>query len=525
MKSLSKLTAEMGAEQFLGSLSDIYNELLNSLGDDRPRAQCLISAALSFKKWDEGSYRCNSFLEDGDRAFDDALWKLFLKWVTEKAEDVSLWRDLNEVHLERVDHLVVSMAKYITHRHRDYENERVVRSFFTENDFPIWETSRLADCARFVLKQYNGDDSCRHVVDCAEAVHIRRLYTERCRLDPNLNLMRQSLYYDETGNDNVVRIVNGKLNLNDPNQVFVLGGLLADSAISLSELKDRLGRDTDGEVKSGRFLGDSFVGMLERENFSKLMDLIEDEKWHIHLFVAQPLYYGLVDIVDSIENHVGDFELKQALFDVVRADLVKAVRVLDKFEYPDIKSDRMHQFLDALIELTNDVQSNKGVRDDRRRLIVALQSGKRQNELPFIQEEAKRILVGDYFPFYHSRMMTFPRSRFVFDGKDDLFLRKEQVCFAYEGSEIDWRVADSEKEPMLQLSDYVVSVIRRFVYFADRNEKLVRKDIRGLTTKGRDCLKRFKDIWMESERYNPLLTEYVVSKRTRSRVLMCLREI
>jgi hypothetical protein len=115
-----------------------------------------------------------------------------------------------------------------------------------------------------------------------------------CRLDPNLNLMRQTLYYDESGNDNVVRIVNGKLNLDDPNQVFVLGGLSADNAISLSELKDCLGRDTDGEVKSGKFLGDSFIGMLERENFSKLMNLIEARQWHIHFFCRSAfiLWFG-----------------------------------------------------------------------------------------------------------------------------------------------------------------------------------------------------------------------------------------
>ena len=190
MKALSKLSDEMNAEQFSGRLNDIYNKLLNLLGGDRSRAQSLICAALSFKKWDEGSYRCNSILEEGNHAFDDALWKWFLKWVAEKAEDVSLWKDLKEVSLSHVDHLVVSMAKYVTHRHRDYENGRVVRSFFTKNDFPIWETSKLADCTRFVLKQYSGDDSCRHVVDCTEAVSIRRQHAEMCQLNPNLNLIR-----------------------------------------------------------------------------------------------------------------------------------------------------------------------------------------------------------------------------------------------------------------------------------------------------------------------------------------------
>lgn len=525
MKPLSKLIDELNAERFSLRLDEVYAESLNALDGDRSMAQGLVCAALSFKKWDECSCHCNSFLEEGDHAFDGALWELFLKWTVEKSEDISLWLDFNSAHREQVDQLVVSMAKYVTHRHRDYENERAVRSFFIKNDFPIWETSGLADCTRFVLKQYNGDDSSRRVVDCTKFVDIQRLHTERCGLDPKLNLMQQSLYYDETGNDNGVRIANGKLNLGDPNQIFVLGGLLADNAISLSELKERLGRNTDGEVKSGKFLGDSFVKMLEGENLSKLMNVIETEKWHIHFFVVQPLYYGLVDIVDSLENHFGDFGLKQALFDVVRADLVNAVRLLDRFEYPDIKPDCKHQFLDALIELINGVQKDKGVRDERNRLIEALRSGKLQDELPFIQEEAQRMLVGDYFPFYQSRMVTFPRSHFAFDGKDDLFRQKEKVRFVYDGSEIDWRVADSEKEPMLQLSDYVVNVVRRFIYFADRNEKLVSKDIRGLTQKGRDCLKRFKDIWTESERYNPLLTYYAVGKRTRCRVLKCLKEI
>ena len=122
MKALSKLSDEMNAEQFSGRLNDIYNKLLNLLGVDRSRAQSLICAALSFKKWDEGSYRCNSILEEGNHAFDDACWKRFLEWVAEKIEDVSLWKGLDEVSLGRVDDLVVSMAKYVTSCHR---NKRV----------------------------------------------------------------------------------------------------------------------------------------------------------------------------------------------------------------------------------------------------------------------------------------------------------------------------------------------------------------------------------------------------------------
>jgi hypothetical protein len=61
MKALSKLSDEMNAEQFSDRLNAIYNELLNLLDVDRPRAQSLICAALSFKKWDEGGCRCNFF--------------------------------------------------------------------------------------------------------------------------------------------------------------------------------------------------------------------------------------------------------------------------------------------------------------------------------------------------------------------------------------------------------------------------------------------------------------------------------
>ena len=48
MNALPKLSDEMNAEQFSDRLNDIYNELLNLLDVDRPRAQSLICAALSF---------------------------------------------------------------------------------------------------------------------------------------------------------------------------------------------------------------------------------------------------------------------------------------------------------------------------------------------------------------------------------------------------------------------------------------------------------------------------------------------
>ena len=41
MKALSKLSDEMNAEQFSDRLNAIYNELLNLLDVDRPRAQSL----------------------------------------------------------------------------------------------------------------------------------------------------------------------------------------------------------------------------------------------------------------------------------------------------------------------------------------------------------------------------------------------------------------------------------------------------------------------------------------------------
>lgn len=55
-------------------------------------------------------------------------------------------------------------------------------------------------------------------------------------------------------------------------------------------------------MKSTKDLKGSFIEILRKDNFRKILQLIQDKGWHIHFCIVQVLYYGFVDIVDSING-------------------------------------------------------------------------------------------------------------------------------------------------------------------------------------------------------------------------------
>lgn len=73
-------------------------------------------------------------------------------------------------------------------------------------------------------------------------------------------------------------------------------------------------------MKSTKDLKGSFIEILRKDNFRKILQLIQDKGWHIHFSIVQILYYGFVDIVDSIDGLDVDllFAFKAELYKVLK---------------------------------------------------------------------------------------------------------------------------------------------------------------------------------------------------------------
>ena len=174
-------------------------------------------------------------------------------------------------------------------------------------------------------------------MDYSEIYQITKALLVASNIDPIFLDRHETLYYDESGNDKHLVIKDGKLNT-DISQVFVLGGIEAKKTISVSELKTKMGKSPTSELKAKDDLKGAFLDILLKDNMRSILELIIDYGWHVHFVAVQILYYGFVDIVDSIDGLESDSqEYKAILYEILKRDPSRAVSHFKEYKYPNIK--------------------------------------------------------------------------------------------------------------------------------------------------------------------------------------------
>ena len=159
----------------------------------------------------------------------------------------------------------------------------------------------------------------------------------------------ETLYYDESGNDKHLIIKGEKLNTNC-DALFILGGVQSEDSLSINGLKDSLGIERTKELKAKNDLKGSFFDILKKTKVTNVLKLIEKNGWHIHFNAVQVLYYGFVDIIDSIEGLDSDpYEFKAVLYDILKATPDATVAHFKKYKYPNIKDTEIKDFLKGLL--------------------------------------------------------------------------------------------------------------------------------------------------------------------------------
>lgn len=353
------------------------------------------------------------------------------------------------------------------------------------------------------------------VMDCNEMYNQIVAFSEACYGIPRHYFERhETLYYDETGNDVHVVVEQGELNLANPNNFFVLGGLQAEAVITEDDFEKNF-TGASGELKSTRVIKGDFNSVLQGEYISRLCGLVHDMGWHIHYFALQPLYYSFVDIIDSLDIGSRDrFALKDLLYEVLKNDLDHTVEVFRKNGgYPNIMHAKKDVFLCAVLALIDDYVKAEHCEDRFRELRKVIELGKQQAALDFVQDEESNVWVDDYSQFYAQQIMKFCRKRMVFDNNDKVRRCLEQRDFACGGIPVDWIMVDSANNRMVQISDLIVGLVRKFLMFVDRDDGLIRHDIGMFDDVQKRNFEAFIHLVKFSQQYNPLFVEYCASIR------------
>ena len=340
---------------------------------------------------------------------------------------------------------------------------------------------------------------------------------------------KETLYYDESGNVKHLILKGGSLNA-ESDTVFVLGGVQAKNTISLNDLRLRLGKQPTTELKANRDLKGDFIAILRKDNFRQILELIEEKKWHIHFCAVQILYYGFVDIVDSIKGtEISPWEFKAELYQVLRKDYVKTINHFKRYKYPNIKEEQKEDFLDGIINMMDERNTELASKNLINPLLMLLKTlvekAKSQKELPFIQEEETNVWVKPFIQFYRQEILLFHKKELKFDEE-----RQGQKELEIDTMEIDGKLLtnysfiDSKADAMVQVSDYVVSIIRKYIMFLDRTEPEVETDIKSFDKIQMRNFNLLNSILKYSSDYNPLYLHLVVCLHTYKKFMKYLNE-
>lgn len=170
------------------------------------------------------------------------------------------------------------------------------------------------------------------------------------------------------------------------------------------------------------------------------------------------------------------------------------------------------------------------IADDAKRLMInplllvlksCIEKAKEQKELTFIQEETAHEWVGEFEQFYKQQILSFPKKTIVIDEEKQVMSQIAEEGIIIDGKAPDnYSFKESGSDAMIQVCDYVVSILRKYMIFLDRLEPEVDTDIQKFDDNQMNNYKLLNRILADSLDYNPLFVHFIASQHTIAKYYM-----
>ena len=301
-------------------------------------------------------------------------------------------------------------------------------------------------------------------------------------------------YYDESNNIRRFRIVSNGFNIPDPG-CFVLAGVGHEGGprpLKLESIRPKLYLQPGlEELKLKHLAKGDFLSVLKSQRIATLLEWMEQQELFIHFQVIDPLYWSIVDIIDSaaygMNFELGMLEaraLKNALFTLVRDDPDGLSAFMARYDYPKV-GDRGPEFMQELVDLTSDHLDWIHEEDIESHFMFmmlkgVLEGGRDAEELAFLKDEDPGDLIKEFGIFYANRIQTFANSEHILD--EEPVVRDYLQGGALDRSQANYRFANSKSEEGIQLSDIVAGMLgQAFTYCTHTPRSKIADDIAGLS--------------------------------------------
>ena len=306
-------------------------------------------------------------------------------------------------------------------------------------------------------------------------------------------------YYDETNNIRKLYLSEKSLfniKTDDIFKNFVVGGICfreTPSQEKINDLKSALKlQQSIKEIKLKHIAKGDFIECLNSKKLTIFLDWIYDNSY-LHFSSINLLFWSIVDIIDSLmdnENYeviILNKDLKTILYEIVKNNMEKFSELFFAFNYPNIKKDKVNEFLEHLITLIQSTFQNvdlellkidQEIFNDLSTILIGLLEKSKNEDLPFIMYEKDKILIDSLFDFYLRPIYTFINSEHNFDDEQEIKKIFNKYEFTFLNKRIKLNFINSENNDFIQFSDVIVGFIGKMYEYL--NKSLIRDIERDL---------------------------------------------
>ena len=343
-----------------------------------------------------------------------------------------------------------------------------------------------------------------------------------------------TFYHDETNNIRKLHIAAGGLNVAEL-KVFVLGGVVHGGTprpIDIQSLRATMRiQRTAPEIKLEHVAKGDFLDLLRSDKLTAFLRWIDDNGFMIHYHDLDPVYWSIVDIIDSIISKLHDpwlYQhhglLKSDLAAVLRSDLPATIDLFYRYGYPGLVPENRKPFLNDLIAL---LEYYSAVLPAQNAIILkqVLKAGRGLDSLDFIEGYPPNMLIEEFSMFYFGRIAIFKNSAHVLDEEKSIQAQLLKMPLASGGKPVsNYRFADSKAEPGIQLADVVVGLFGKMhTYFTETSKEDVAADRANLEGASLQNAELLRDLISASHDANIAFLNHVSSAHDLDKLDLFLR--
>ena len=292
-----------------------------------------------------------------------------------------------------------------------------------------------------------------------------------------------TFYYDESNNIRKLSLTENGMNVGRTGN-FVLAGILnikKDKDTNFDEVIDKLNlQKTTNELKLKHIGKGHFLDLLNSKKLSILLNWLADNDLFIHYFNLNVFFWSIVDIVDSIMENLpfdqglffkpNHMVVKSDFYKVIKSHELEFLTELKKFNYPNIKKNKIHEFSEFLINFIS--ESSDVLNDERKYLLNKFfEQAINKDELFFIMHNDDDILIDSFFNFYIQRVYLFTNSLHIFDTETTVEKKIEKWIFMDSGETIsNYEFKDSKSDRAIQISDVLAGLLGKYFSFIEKTD-------------------------------------------------------